>query len=447
MDSTPTIARNFLDAVEAPEPVLPEVLTRPLAERLRLIEQGDLQVEEWRAQANNWAFAADARYRACVDLRSVSPHAPPIRLGVKDTVDVAGFPTRLGLRRYRHYPRRSAAPLRAVRRSSVIAKVVTTELNIGVGSGCVNPYFPHVSPAGSSTGSGVAVAANICDVSLGTDVLGSVRWPAGRCGVVGLRTTHDPAMLDGVFPLCPPMDAAGWVARTADDLGFAWARLGLGRVAEPGSQRIAVVEDVFEGGGCDEEVVAALEVAAAALKDAGHVVGRVRLGDLWNCRGPAWELCARDAWEGYQVWGERLRDDLHESTMAALNAGVAVSPERYAVIKDQLLAHRARLLSDRQTDFWLVPLDPTPPQPIGHRTPARSTIPEPGDTDYDDEIGYTPLASFAGLPAITFPVNLSAEHRTPIAAQLVGPADSEGTLIRLAEDLAHVLAAPVPRPR
>ena len=69
---------------------------------------------EWHALASRWSFAADARYRACAELRSPAPDAAPIRLGVKDTVDVAGFPTRLGLRRYRHYAQRSAAPLRGL---------------------------------------------------------------------------------------------------------------------------------------------------------------------------------------------------------------------------------------------------------------------------------------------------------------------------------------------
>lgn len=416
------------------EVVLPELLRLPLAERVRLIERGELGLPEWHSQADEWAFAADSRYRACADLRAA---VGTVRLGVKDTVDVAGFPTRLGLRRYRHHPDRSAAPLRQVG-IGVTAKVVTTELNIGVGSGCVNPYYPHIDPAGSSTGSGVAVAANICDVSLGTDVLGSVRWPAARCGVVGLRTTHDQDGLDGVFPLSPSMDASGWVARTADDLAFAWEYLRLGRVPELSGRRVAVVGEVFDGG-CDDEVLTTMETVSAVLKEAGHTVGRARLGELWDCRGLAWELCSADAWRGYQVWGKWLNDDLHETTLAALRTGAQVSTQRHAEISARLAARRAAipaLFEMQNADFWLLPLDPDLPRPIGMRAPSSSTIPKPGDSDYDRQIGYTPVASFAGLPAITFPVAVSAEHGAPIAAQLVGRPGTDGELIRLACDIA-----------
>ena len=416
------------------EAVLPDVLRLPLAERVRLIERGDLDLRPFLEAANDWGFAADARYRACAELH---PATGAVRLGVKDTVDVAGFPTRLGLRRYRHYPDRSAAPLRD-KRIEVTAKVVTTELNIGIGSGCVNPAFPHIDPAGSSTGSGVSVAANICDVSLGTDVLGSVRWPAAHCGVVGLRTTFDPDALDGILPLSPLMDAVGWVARTADDLAFAWEYLGLGRRPEPGRRRIAVVEEVFDGG-CAPEVLAALETVSAALEDAGHEVGRARLGELWDCRGLAWELCSADAWRGHRTWGEQLRDDLHESTWAALRSGAEISAERHAEIRARLVAERAAVparFDASDADFWLLPLDPDVPRPIGTHVRASSTIPTPGDPDYDSRIGYTPVASFAGLPAITFPVAVGAEHGAPIAGQLVGRPGSDAELIRLAGDVA-----------
>jgi Asp-tRNA(Asn)/Glu-tRNA(Gln) amidotransferase A subunit family amidase len=423
-----------LDPGSSELPELPELLALPLAERARLIERQEISARDWRDQADRWAFRADERYRACVDLRELPEHPAAIRLGVKDTIDVSGFPTRLGLRHYRHHPAESAAPLRGIGLATVNAKVVTTELNIGVGSGCVNPYFPHVDPAGSSTGSAVSVAANICDVSLGTDVLGSVRWPAGRCGVVGLRTTHQPDALAGVFPLSPSMDAAGWLARTAEDLAFAWTRLGLGRAEAARPLRIGLIQNVLEGA-VDDEVVGALDTTAAALRRAGHTVSPVRLGELWDCRGAAWEMCSRDAWDGFQHWRHRIDErELDPSTCAALEAGSRVSDERYAAIVQARRANRTAvtaLFAEQLVDAWLLPLDPTVPRVCGSAPPATSTIPQPGD---DLEVGYTPVASFAGLPAITFPAGISAATGVPLAVQLVGPPDTDGALIRLAQD-------------
>jgi len=267
----------------------PALLTGSLRDRLDRFDRGAFDQAEWRARADEWSRAADTRYRACAELRPLPASELPIAIGVKDTVDVGGLPTRLGLRRFRHYPARSARVLDRVRAGAVNAKVVTTELNIGLGSGCRNPLLPQIDPAGSSTGSAVAVAAGICDLSLGTDVLGSIRWPAGRCGVVGLRTTHDPDLLDGILPLSPSMDAVGWVTRTADDLAVLWDRLGLG-VAESAAgqdrrrgRRIGVVTEVGAG-----TVEPAIERAwlrtAAALGAAGHEVCEVSVGELWQWR-------------------------------------------------------------------------------------------------------------------------------------------------------------------
>jgi Asp-tRNA(Asn)/Glu-tRNA(Gln) amidotransferase A subunit family amidase len=450
MPDTATAALDFvahagLSDSDAPE--LPDLVAMPLHRRLRLIEQGEITARQWRETADTWSAAADARYRACADLRPLDPRGAPVAVGVKDTIDVAGMPTRLGLRRHRHHPRRSAAVLDRLDGVVVNAKVVTTELNIGIGSGCVNPYASHIDPAGSSTGSAVAVAAGISDLSLGTDVLGSVRWPSGRCGVVGLRVTHDPRLLPGVFPLSPAMDAPGWVARTADDLGFMWDRFGLGSPESsppaPPPYRIGVVGEVLDGN-VEAEILDALSSTGRALSDAGHQVRPVRLGELWNWRGAAWELCARDAWDGHRVWREWITDDLSDSTLRALEAGRAVGDARLAEIRAGMRAQRAaagRRFAEAGVHAWLLPLDPTVPRPrtsvmAGGGSAAASTIPTPDDADYEENVGYTPVASFAGLPAITFPVGRSPSTGAPLAMQLVGPRHSESTLIRIAADIA-----------
>jgi Asp-tRNA(Asn)/Glu-tRNA(Gln) amidotransferase A subunit family amidase len=433
-------------ASSGPAMAAPAAVALPVRERMRLIRAGDMSTAEWHADADEWSYAADARYRACVELRTPGRQEPPVRVGVKDTVDVAGFATRLGLRRYRHHPRRSAVPLRGLSNVTVNAKVVTTELNIGLGSGCGNPYFPQIDPAGSSTGSAVAVAAGICDLSLGTDVLGSVRWPAGRCGVVGLRTTHDEHRLGGVFPLSPAMDAPGWVARTADDLAFLWRHVGLGGVAAGHSarppvaprRRVGVVREVFEAD-VEAEILGSLDIACSRLTGAGHTVERLPLGAVWGWRGAAWELCARDAWDGYKVWRQWIADDLLKSTRAALEAGARVSDRRYAEIRGALWRQRAEvsaLFAGAGVDAWLLPLDPDVPQPRSDAPGSTSTIPAPDDAGYDREVGFTPIASFLGLPAITFPVGRSHSGQAPLAMQLVGRPHAETTLIQLAQEMA-----------
>lgn len=87
----------------------------------------------------------------------------------------------------------------------------------------INPLDASLAVGGSSSGSGVAVAAGLCYGSLGTDTAGSVRIPAATCGVVGLKPTN--GLLDGYgcFPLAPSLDAVGIVTRSVLDAAVLYA--------------------------------------------------------------------------------------------------------------------------------------------------------------------------------------------------------------------------------
>ncbi|WP_141433610.1 amidase [Bacillus sp. 03113] len=77
----------------------------------------------------------------------------------------------------------------------------------------INPKDPERIPGGSSSGSGVAVSAEIVDFALGTDTGGSVRIPSSYCGIYGIRPTHGFVPIDGVVPLAQSFDTVGWMAR------------------------------------------------------------------------------------------------------------------------------------------------------------------------------------------------------------------------------------------
>ncbi|XP_012834962.1 PREDICTED: amidase 1 isoform X2 [Erythranthe guttata] len=76
-----------------------------------------------------------------------------------------------------------------------------------------NPCAPDRVPGGSSSGSAVAVAANLADFSLGTDTGGSVRVPASYCGIFGFRPSHGIVSTAGVTPMAQSFDTVGWFAR------------------------------------------------------------------------------------------------------------------------------------------------------------------------------------------------------------------------------------------
>ncbi len=87
----------------------------------------------------------------------------------------------------------------------------------GRGSQCRNPYLPTHSPCGSSSGSGVAVAADLVPFALGTETDGSIVCPAGRCGIVGLKPTVGLVSRAGVIPIAHSQDTVGPMTRTVTD--------------------------------------------------------------------------------------------------------------------------------------------------------------------------------------------------------------------------------------
>ena len=82
-----------------------------------------------------------------------------------------------------------------------------------------NPWDLQVprTPGGSSSGTGVAVAARMAPAGLGTDTGGSVRIPAAWCGITGLKTSVGRISTHGVLPLSPTLDTPGPLARSVED--------------------------------------------------------------------------------------------------------------------------------------------------------------------------------------------------------------------------------------
>ena len=85
------------------------------------------------------------------------------------------------------------------------------------GGQCRNPFAPDRSPCGSSSGSGVAVSANLCAVAIGTETDGSIVCPSSINGIVGIKPTLGLVSRSGVIPVAHSQDTAGPMARTVSD--------------------------------------------------------------------------------------------------------------------------------------------------------------------------------------------------------------------------------------
>jgi amidase len=85
------------------------------------------------------------------------------------------------------------------------------------GGQTLNPYILDRSPCGSSSGSAVAVAANLCTVAIGTETDGSVACPSSMNGIVGIKPTVGLVSRSGIIPISKSQDTAGPMARTVAD--------------------------------------------------------------------------------------------------------------------------------------------------------------------------------------------------------------------------------------
>ncbi|WP_026631696.1 amidase [Dyadobacter alkalitolerans] len=101
-----------------------------------------------------------------------------------------------------------------------------------------NPYILDRSPCGSSSGSGAAVAANLCAVAVGTETNGSIACPAAMNGVVGIKPTVGLVSQTGIIPISATQDTAGPLGRTVADAAMLLGAMVGADQAEPAGTRV-----------------------------------------------------------------------------------------------------------------------------------------------------------------------------------------------------------------
>ncbi len=111
----------------------------------------------------------------------------------------------------------------------------------------LNPKAPDRVPGGSSSGSASAVAGELVDFAIGTDTGGSIRIPAGNCGVWGYRPSHGAISVSGVLALAPSFDTVGIIAQTGKILKKVMGVLLAENDSESNTDSsVCFVEDIFQ---------------------------------------------------------------------------------------------------------------------------------------------------------------------------------------------------------
>ncbi|MFC5260956.1 amidase [Kribbella qitaiheensis] len=216
-----------------------------------------------------------------------------VPITIKENIATRGTPVPQGTAATELIPAAEDAPAAArLRAAGAVIFSKTTMPEYGMLSSGVstfhhlsrNPWDTTRTPGGSSAGAAAAAAAGYGPIHIGTDIGGSIRLPAGWCGVVGLKPTHGRVAVGNPYP----GRAIGPLARTAADAALALTVMtgpdrrdptSLPRIAdtytEPGPVegiRIGLLLDAGLGLPVDPEVTAAVSSAAALLEKAGAIV-------------------------------------------------------------------------------------------------------------------------------------------------------------------------------
>ncbi len=328
-----------------------------------------------------------------------------------------------------------------------------------------NPHNTDHVPGGSSGGSCAAVAAWECSYALGSDTGGSIRQPAGHCGVVGMKPTYGRVSRYGLIAYSSSLDQVGPLTKNVEDCAAVLEAIAahdprdstsvrrednrftdaLGE--DTAGLRIGIPRD-YLGEGLDEEVKAAVLRAAEMLGDRGAVLEEFDLGLVQYAIPAYYTIASAEVSSnlerfdgikyGHRAQGDRGLHDMYKKTRSQgfgpevkrrIMLGAFVLSSGYydayylKALKVKALIKKAFDRAFDRYDLLLGPVAPTTAPKLGESLsdPMKMYL---GDI-------YTVSANLAGLPAVCLPCG-SGAGGLPIGLQLVGDCFQEKKLLTAA---------------
>jgi aspartyl-tRNA(Asn)/glutamyl-tRNA(Gln) amidotransferase subunit A len=308
---------------------------------------------------------------------------------------------------------------------------------------CRNPWNPAHITGGSSSGSGAATAARMVFGAMGSDTGGSVRLPAGLCGVVGLKPTYGRISRFGAMPRSWTNDTMGPLCRTVHDCALMTSVIAGEDPNDPTAATVpvgdyvAAVDAGVEGlriglpigyfaEGVVEEVAIALSEAAHELEEAGAVLIEVPVPDL----KPVYRLggivsnCEAAAY--HAKWMRSRPEDYGAHTRTRTEAGFHIPATHYIdalrMRGPSLDSFLATVLTD--VDVLLAPVIPMLTPRIDETGFERAEeVPEL----ISMMTSFTRPINYLGLPSLSVPAGFGPGN-LPISFQVIGRPFDEETL-------------------
>jgi aspartyl-tRNA(Asn)/glutamyl-tRNA(Gln) amidotransferase subunit A len=383
-------------------------------------------------------------------------HGVPYAL--KDLYDTAGVRTTGGSRIFgERVPTTDATVVRRLAGAGAILLGKLNMVEFAYGPEGLNPHYGHARnpwdaathrmAGGSSSGSGVAVAAGLAPGALGSDTGGSIRIPASLCGVTGLKPTYGRVSRTGVLPLAWSMDHVGPMTRTVADSALMLRVMAGYDPADPSTSvlpvpdylaaltgdikglRVGVLRHFFLDGAAPA-VRNAVEAAVKTLGAAGAVVDEVTLERVSLATAGSLAVVAAEAL-AYHAERLRTRADEYDPDVARrLRVSAFIGGVHYvraqqvrALVREEVDAALAR------RDVLLAPATPI----VAPALDERQVTVGDGTADVRSALlRFTRPFNFSGHPACALPCGFT-QGGLPVGMQLVGRPFDEATVLRAAD--------------
>ncbi len=337
----------------------------------------------------------------------------------------------------------------------------------------LNPLDKTRVPGGSSGGSAVAVAANLCDVSLGTDTGGSIRQPAAFCGVFGLKPTYGRVSRFGLTAFASSFDTIGPFAKNVEDAALVMEVISRKDLNDSTSVekiipnfsasltkdtklKIGIPKEYFADG-LDEEIKTAILNVVDELKLEGYEILEVSLPKTEYTIAAYYILTTAEAssnlarFDGAR-YGFRTSDysNLKEMYLNSRTQGFGKEVKRRIMLGTYVLssgyydayyrkAQKVRRLikedfdnAFKQVDLLITPTTPTVAFKIGEKSDDPLQM-------YLSDI-YTTSANLAGIPGMNIPIGKNSEN-LPIGLQILSQQFDEEKIFKLAKHIQDEISS------
>lgn len=425
----------------------PVEYTRALLERTARL---DPRLHAYLRLTPERAMEAARRAEAEVMAGSIRGALHGVPYALKDIIDVAGLPTTCHSKvLIDNVAAGNAGVTERLEAAGgiLMGKLATHEFAIGGPSfdlpwpPAVNPWGGNHFPGGSSSGSGVALAAGLVPAALGTDTGGSIRNPSSMCGITGMKPTYGLVSRRGVFPLAYSLDHVGPMTRTVRDNALLLGVLAGYDAEDPGSAEVPIpdyaadldrgvkglkiglvrhfyAEDIE----ASPEQLAALDAAAEVLRGLGAEVREVRLAPLADYATCTRIIICCEAYAIHRRWLAERPGDYGDLGRRRILEGSAFSAADY------IDAQRARARLTKRTlealagfDAALTASNMDPTVRIDDAEACLRVYPRQARQPFN----------VTGQPALAMPAGFTGDG-LPLSLQLVGHPFQEAMVYRIA---------------